>query len=167
LLLIEDVRLVVQDADWSSVVFDDAAVADFYDEQVERGRAPCQFARVWIHTHPGSSPQPSGRDEETFARAFGKCDWSVMLIVARGGASYARISFGVGPGGSWEIPVAVDFEAGFAAAKPAGWLAEYERCVVVRTDAPIDEDFEQLHSLGGWPPDDAFDKEDGDANIGR
>ena len=167
LLLIEDVELVSQEADWASVALDDEAVADFYEQQVERGRTPSEFARVWIHTHPGSSPQPSATDEATFARAFGQCDWSVMLIVARGGASYARIAFGVGPGGSWEIPVVVDFTAGFAASEPANWLAAYERCVRVPFELSAEEDFEEFQGSGRLMLDDAFNKEVGYAGLAR
>jgi hypothetical protein len=167
LLLIEDVQLIRQDADWASIVFDDSAVADFYEEQVEGGRTPSEFARVWIHTHPGNSPQPSSMDEVTFARAFGKCDWSVMLIVARGGASYARIAFGVGPGGSWEIPLRVDFEEAFAAADLEGWRAEYERCVAVRSGLPAADDFDPLDPVGGWQLHDTLSEEGGYAPIAR
>lgn len=166
LLLIEDVQLVDQEADWASVVFDDGAVADFYEEQVDRGRTPSQFARVWIHTHPASSPQPSAVDEETFARVFGRCDWSMMLIVARGGASYARISFGVGPGGSWEVPLVVDFEAPFEAADPESWRAEYERCVCVRGGL-ADEDFEERLEAGRYAFIEQFGKEEGYASLTR
>ena len=60
LLLIEDVRLVRQYSTPVSVRFDDTAVADFFDEQVDRGRRPEQFARVWLHTHPGNSPIRAG-----------------------------------------------------------------------------------------------------------
>src|SRR5688572_2775875 len=35
-LLVEDVCLVKQRCDWASVTFDDAAVADFFDEQVDQ-----------------------------------------------------------------------------------------------------------------------------------
>ena len=58
-----------------------------------------QFGRIWVHTHPGNCPQPSSVDEETFARVFGRTDWAVMFILARGGQSYARLRFHVGPGG--------------------------------------------------------------------
>src|SRR5690242_14104510 len=81
LLLIEDVRLVCQICAVVSVKFDDLAVADFFDEQVDEGRRPEQFARIWVHTHPGDSPQPSGVDEQTFARCFGQSDWAVMFIL--------------------------------------------------------------------------------------
>ena len=51
---------------------------------------------------------------------FGRCDWAVMLIVARGGQSYARLQFGVGPGGALEIPVEVDYGVEFSGDGLAG-----------------------------------------------
>lgn len=128
-LLLEDVALVAQRCDWASVAFDDDAVADHFDRQVELGRQPQEFGRVWVHTHPGNCPRPSATDEETFARVFGPCEWAVMLIVASGGASYARLAYNVGPGGSWEIPVEVAFEAEFAGADFEAWQLEYDRSV--------------------------------------
>ena len=53
LAYIEDVKLVRQSCTTVSVVFDDRAVADFFDEQIDRGLRPERFARVWVHTHPG------------------------------------------------------------------------------------------------------------------
>ena len=91
--LIEDVRLVRQRCTRVSVEFVDEAVADFFDEQVDLGRRPDEFARVWVHTHPGDCPNPSGTDEETSARAFGRADWAVMFILARGGRTFARLQF--------------------------------------------------------------------------
>jgi hypothetical protein len=128
-LLVQDVRLVRQSCDWASVLLDDAAVADFFDEQVDRGRSPEEFGRIWVHSHPGDSAQPSGIDEQTFERVFGGCDWSVMFILAQGGQRYARLQFAVGPGGSLELPVDVAFDQPFAASDPAGWDAEYAACV--------------------------------------
>ncbi len=49
-LLIEDVRLVRQVCTAVTVKFDDGAVADFFDEQVDVGLPPDRFSRVWIHT---------------------------------------------------------------------------------------------------------------------
>ena len=71
LLLIEDVRMVTQFCTSVTVQFADAAVADFFDAQVDRGLPPSRFGRVWIHTHPGNSASPSCVDEETFVRSFG------------------------------------------------------------------------------------------------
>jgi hypothetical protein len=125
LLYVEDVRLVRQSCTSVTVAFDDAAVADFFDEQIDLGRRPEQFARIWLHTHPGDSPFPSGTDEETFARVFGRCDWSVMFILAQGGATYARLQFRIGPGAALPVPVRIDWGRPFGAADEPAWEAEY------------------------------------------
>lgn len=125
LLFIEEVQLVRQHCSWANVAFDDASVADFFDQQVDAGRRPEQFARVWVHTHPGDCPRPSATDEATFERVFGNSDWAVMFILARGGHSYARIRFNVGPGGSLEIPVGVDYLRPFIGCDRATWEREY------------------------------------------
>jgi proteasome lid subunit RPN8/RPN11 len=105
-LFVEDVQLVAQACTSVSVKFDDAAVATFFDEQVDRGR-PELFARLWLHTHPGNSAEPSGTDEATFARVFGRSDWAVMFILAAGGQTSARLQLNVGPGAEVQLPVEV------------------------------------------------------------
>lgn len=125
----DDVQLVRQRCSWAHVAFQDEAVADYFDRMVDAGRRPEEFARIWVHTHPGDSPAPSAADEETFARVFGGCDWSVMLIVARNDAAYARLQFSAGPGGAVRLPVAVDDGAPFGGSDHAAWQAEYEACV--------------------------------------
>jgi hypothetical protein len=131
LLLVKDVRLVLQDCTPMSVRFDDAAVADFFDAEVDAGRQPEEFARLWLHTHPASWADPSVTDEETFDRCFGSADWSVMFVLARGGQTYARLRFGAGPGGSWELPVEVDFRCPFAGTDQAAWEQEYLEAVKI------------------------------------
>jgi len=137
LLLVEDFATVKQSCTMVTVAFDDDAVADFYDQQVDLGRKPNQFSRIWLHTHPGDSPKPSGIDEETFRRVFGACDWALMFILARGGKTYARLRFNVGPGGQVIIPVEVDFSQPFPACDHAAWLAEY--LANVQQNAPLSE----------------------------
>jgi len=56
---------VKQEVTAISVRFDDSSVADFFDTQVDLGRKPEQFARIWLHSHPGDSPEPSVIDEES------------------------------------------------------------------------------------------------------
>lgn len=129
LLLVEDVQLVRQVCSSVTVKFEDQSVADYFDVQVDQGRTPEEFARIWIHTHPGDSPHPSGTDEETFARCFGTADWAVMFIIAQGGQAYARLRFGFGPGGEFFLPVEIDFHVPFPAADPAAWEAEYRQMV--------------------------------------
>ena len=126
LLKVVDFVTVKQQVTMASVSFDDQAVADFFDTQVDAGRKPEQFARIWLHTHPGDCPQPSSTDEETFARVFGACQWAVMFVLARGGKSYARLRFNVGPGGHMPLPVDVDFAGPFGPSQREAWEAEYK-----------------------------------------
>jgi hypothetical protein len=161
--LANDLRLVRQECDWASVRFDDAAVADYFDEQVEAGRRPEQFGRIWIHTHPGNSPTPSGTDEATFERVFGGCDWAVMLILACGGQSYARLKFKAGPGLAIVASVDVDLDSEYPATDRAAWEQEYQACVTRAPEPSIE--FEDLTAFrldpserdawGGnrWPED--------------
>jgi proteasome lid subunit RPN8/RPN11 len=130
LLLVTDIALVKQKVTAISVSFDDNAVADFFDEQVEAGRRPEQFARIWLHTHPGNSPQPSCTDESTFQRVFGSCDWSIMAIVAQQGSTYARLRFNTGPGGETKLPVSVDYSHEFDATDFASWQQQYLNNVI-------------------------------------
>ena len=125
LLYIENIELVRQVCTGISVCFDDQAVADFFDRQVDLGRRPEQFGRLWVHSHPGNSPEPSMTDEDTFARVFSRTDWAVMFILACGGRSYARLRFHVGPGGELDLPVCVDYTRPFAASDHAAWEEEY------------------------------------------
>lgn len=112
LLCIIDFKTVKQDATVASISLDDQSIADYFDAQVDAGRKPEQFFRVWLHSHPGNSPTPSNTDEETFARVFGRSDWAVMCVVAQEGKTHARLRFNVGPGGEILIPVCVDYSLG-------------------------------------------------------
>ena len=125
-LYVEDFVTIKQKTTSVSVAFDDTAVADFVEDQVDAGRQPSQVLRVWCHTHPGESPQPSNVDEETFRRVFGTCDHAVMFVLGQGGKTYARLRFNVGPGGSLRIPVEVDCSRPFPASDLRAWDEEYE-----------------------------------------
>ncbi|QDT93581.1 hypothetical protein Pan161_52620 [Gimesia algae] len=125
LLLVQDLQLVEQTCSLAHVAFDDEAVANFFDDQVDAGLRPEQFGRIWIHTHPGDCPLPSLTDEKTFARVFGRSDWAVMFILARTGQKYARLKFNVGPTAEYEIPVKQDYAHTFAGCDPESWEDEY------------------------------------------
>jgi len=126
LLLVEDVCLVRQQCTAITVEFDDESVADFYDEQVDAGLKPEQFGRIWLHTHPGTSATPSLTDEETFDRCFGNVDWAVMFILAKGGETYARLRFNVGPRASQLMNVEVDYSQPFEASNNFEWKREFD-----------------------------------------
>ncbi len=125
LLYVQDVRLVRQACSAVSVSFDDTAVAEFFDEQVDQGRKPEQFGRIWLHTHPGDCPWPSGVDERTFVQVFGRCDWSIMFILAKEGRTYARLQFRAGPGAQLIMPVRIDWGRAFGGADQPAWEAEF------------------------------------------
>ena len=146
LLRVTDFVTVKQNVSVVSVEFDDEAVADLFDEQIDFGRRPEQFARIWVHTHPGQSATPSATDENCFRRVFGGCDWAVMFILGRTGETYARLRFGAGPGGQIRIPVELDFTAEFDGSDRPAWEDEYERNV--RTHAS------PLLGRGLWQEDD-------------
>lgn len=153
LLLVEDVVLVQQICTAASVSFDDAAVADFFDQQIEAGRRPEQFGRIWIHTHPGHSAAPSSVDEATFERVFGRCDWSVMAILACGGQFYARLQFTAGPGGHQVLPFEIDYQTSFPAAQPAAWEQEYRSCIHPPAPRPILDGFRRFNLETEFDPD--------------
>ena len=125
LLFVREFVTVKQEVTDVSVKFDDEAVADFFDAQVDLDRKPEQFARIWLHSHPGNSPAPSTIDEETFARVFGNCQWAVMFIVGRGNNTYARLCFNVGPGGQVLIPTVIDYSRDFSASNHELWDEQY------------------------------------------
>ncbi len=160
LLGLEDIQLVRQVSTVASVALDDEAVADFFDRQVDLGLSPQRFGRIWVHTHPGTCPQPSSTDQDTFARVFGHTDWAVMFILARGGEAYARLEFHVGPGGGLLLPVEVDFTQPFPAADQTAWHDEYLANVreelptsLVLGQSPLTPALEDL-ALCGMPTDD-------------
>ncbi len=126
LLLITDIVLVKQRVSCVSVCFDDEAVSGFFERQVDLGRKPEQFARVWCHSHPCDCPQPSHTDEKTFDRVFGGCDWSVLFILAQNDSCYARLRFKAGPGGAIQLPVRIDYDVEFQAPDFDAWKRQYK-----------------------------------------
>jgi hypothetical protein len=134
-LLVTDIAVPRQSCGYAHVDFEDEAVADLFDQHVDLGRRPDQFARIWVHTHPGNSPHPSGVDEETFERVFGECDWAVMFILAKGDDTYARLRFRAGPGGAIELRTKIDYLRPFAGSDVEAWEREYLSSV--RTPEPL------------------------------
>ncbi|QDT66720.1 hypothetical protein V22_39910 [Calycomorphotria hydatis] len=124
-LFVNDIQLVKQHTSYASVTFDDDAVADFFDEQVDRGLMPAQFGRIWMHTHPSNSALPSPIDEATFARVFGRTDWAVMFILAQEGQTYARLRYRSGPAGEFRIRTTVDYSVPFESSRHPEWEDEY------------------------------------------
>ena len=135
-----------QTCSWASVVFDDESVADFFEDQVEDGLNPEQFARVWIHTHPGNSAAPSMTDEETFTRVFGSTNWSVMAILAKGGESYARLRLNGDVSQDFEMPTEIDFTTEFPNSDHDDWEEDY-----------LSNVSEEISILAPWEPKEIFE----------
>jgi hypothetical protein len=127
--LIQDVKLVPQVSSPIAVQLDDAGIADFFDEQVARGLQPARFSRLWIHTHPANCALPSAVDEATFARVFGKADWRVMCILARGGQFYARLESKFGRRNSVRLGVEIGKLPRTLVLNYRAWKTEFQRKV--------------------------------------
>jgi hypothetical protein len=79
-----------------------------------------------------------------------------MFILARGGQSYARLRFNVGPGGEVVVPVEVDYSRAFAASDSANWLEEYLANVELPPPPPPKTEPTDFLMAGGWGLDDAW-----------
>jgi len=140
LLFVEDLQLPRQRCSPLTAALEDVAVADLFDAQVDKGRSPAQFARIWVHTHPGDSAQPSGTDERTFERVFGACDWAVMFILARGGDAYARLRLQCGVAVSLRLRTEIDYSRPFAGSDFERWEQEYQTAVVPDAAVRLSDD---------------------------
>lgn len=129
LLFINDFKTIKQKASAASVKFDDEAVGEFFEDMVDAGMHPKQFARVWLHTHPGMSHSPSMTDHDTFAEAFGKCDWALMFILDTEDDALCRLKFQISVQAEFDIPWKVDCSKPFAGCNYAAWKEEYDKNV--------------------------------------
>jgi len=126
LLLVTDVALLKQEVTQVTVELDDDAVAEHIEQYAETGVQPVQCARIWIHTHPMFSTKPSHVDETTFKKAFGGCDWAIMLIVSQADKPYCRLRMQTPLGPiSQEIEVEVDLRTHFPGTKHDQWEEEF------------------------------------------
>ncbi len=107
------------------MLLNDAAVADFFDRQVERGLEPSKFARVWLHTHLGDSAMPSWTDQETFGRVFGGCGLGRDGHPRAGRQDVRPTAPHRRAGAEVRLPVRVDWDAPFRQSDHDGWLAEH------------------------------------------
>ena len=155
----QDVQLVQQHCTETFVAFEDLAVAEFFEQQVDLGRQPQEFGRIWIHTHPGNCPQPSPTDRRTFQRVFGGCDWAVMMILARGGETFAELHWKAGGPARIPLNVEVDFSVPFAGSEQAAWEEEYVTNVQPECWATAS------HSGSGQPSHSASDLNADDADL--
>jgi len=140
--IIEDVALPKQEVRTTYVDIDDKGLAIMCDELAQKGLQPSQFMRIWIHTHPkGMGPQPSSKDNETMLKAFGACDWAMMMIVAKNGEISCRLEYNKEVTAAWPDPktqkgrvaeaceVKRTYMTEFPATDFAAWKKEYDEKV--------------------------------------
>jgi len=128
-LLITDFCLIKQKCTEVEVKQDEEDSARFVEKMFDSGIAPWQCQNIWIHTHPGNGPDPSGQDETNFNKSFSHPHWAIFFIVARGGATYCRVRHNVGPGIEVEIDHEIDYSAEFRGTDHKAWEEEYKNNV--------------------------------------
>jgi len=128
-LLVTDFRLAKQKCTGASFELDPDDLVDDVECTLDAGLAPWQTHNILCHTHPGNSASPSGMDEENFKNAFTAPDWAIMFIIAEGGEIYCRLKFNIGPGGTKNLKVSVDFGQEFKGSEHELWEREYQEKV--------------------------------------
>ena len=144
-----DFYTVKQEASTASFEMDDDDVNRFLGDCVEQGYHPAEVMRIFLHTHPGNSPHPSGVDENCFSRVFCDSDWGVMFIVAKDGSAYGRVRFNNGPGGVMELDHEVDYSPpfeGISREEYESWEDEYIRNIQERHWVSARAGFQSSHS---------------------
>jgi hypothetical protein len=98
-LYVEDFLTVRQRVTPASVELDKQALADL----------PKRPGRIWVQSHVNEYAHPTAADEQACRRALGSGDWSALCILARDGASYARLSFAAVPDLAVPLEIEVDW----------------------------------------------------------
>jgi len=80
-LFVTDFTFLPQECTLAKTDFDEDAQNEWMEDRMIGGHNPEHFARIWAHTHPGSSASPSSTDWETFQEAMAAMPWGVMLIL--------------------------------------------------------------------------------------
>lgn len=117
--LVTDFIVVEQESSGATFDFTKEGIEDYLDEMTNLGYTPKECFRIYLHSHPGNSAEPSGPDWENFYKLMGSYPWFCMLIIAKDQSKYGYIKLTQGIGVEceidwdvdWTIPCeAVDFE---------------------------------------------------------
>lgn len=125
-LLVVALILPQQTVSVATVEVDGDALLDMTEALNEAGFPPHRWSRVWCHTHPGESAQPSGVDEVYFDGL--DQEWSAMVILADGGDEYCRFAWNPkrGAPGACVSSIEVDYSREFEGSCQEKWLEEYK-----------------------------------------
>ena len=84
---VDDVIIPKQEVTGTTTDIDQDWLHEWADEMWDKGEdhAPKYTTRIWCHTHPGSSAEPSGTDEKTWSDTYmiDGVDWAAMIIIAQ------------------------------------------------------------------------------------
>ena len=132
--LVIDFVMVPQKCTSATAEMEDDGLLVYQDAMLAKNYDPWQFRSIWIHTHPGSSANPSGTDETTYTKFFKDKDFGIMYILAKGGSEYARIHT---QNQFTKQDIIVDCEIDFSSSKAwdastlKTWDKEYKENVIV------------------------------------
>jgi hypothetical protein len=136
-LYVNDIIVVPQYVDPTLNAFTKAGIADHVDHYMDMDPMipPAHSTRIWLHTHPDFSSDPSFIDEEMFDEMKDNYDWSVMFILSTKGDYYCRMAHKMlDTVHEWLLPMAVDWE-NFSAI-PEGMIEMWEDEHDINTEEP-------------------------------
>jgi len=83
------------------------------------------------------------------------------FILARGGQTYARLRYNIGPGGGLLLPIELAFGSPFPAADQHAWSTEYHQCVMddALCDTTSSAAIVDRRGPGGAQPRDFWDQD--------
>lgn len=82
-LYVKDVVMPKQKGHSTETEWDSEDISEFVNQMLDKGYKPEEFFRIWIHTHPGFSCNPSGHDEKQIVELFGNVNFGVMAIMGK------------------------------------------------------------------------------------
>ena len=161
-LLVEEFVLVKHFATPATFEFCPDAMAEHMEAMAARGISPDRCMKIYIHTHPHESADPSHTDWNEFADFAASSDFAVMFIMARGGLTTCTLRIRMledlhhsnSWGGLWVDKRLDTYVESFHGVKNTyttlsklpptvmallpfeDWLAEYGRCAKERWEKP-------------------------------
>ena len=106
-LCITDFVMAAQECSATSTEMDGEDLLSLMYMMRDQGIDNERWARIWLHTHPGMSPNPSQTDEKEFASNYASQQWAIMAILSTDGRTYCRLKSNVGPTITKELQIRV------------------------------------------------------------
>lgn len=147
LLYIEDLIILRQECSTCFTNIDSDAILEYYDKLADKDIPLQQGTRVWFHTHPQMSAQPSSTDTDTFAETFDNPDWSIMAILSQTNDMTARLKLTTEFAALEEdIDIKIDWSSYKRdLPKVAQFAAEWEEDIKTKVRKMIQQQPNQLH----------------------